>query len=48
MDLQEKRVLLTGGSVGIGKALVAGLGQRGVHDIAVMGRRPQPLEAMQL
>jgi short-subunit dehydrogenase len=46
MELKNKKVLITGGSAGIGKAVVAELVRHGVQDIAVMGRRKEPLEAL--
>ena len=46
MDLKNKKILITGGSAGIGKALIKELTSRGVQDIAVMGRRKEPLEAL--
>lgn len=46
MDLNNKKVLITGGGAGIGRALVAELVQRGVQDLAVVGRRPEPLQAL--
>ncbi|MFD3002102.1 SDR family NAD(P)-dependent oxidoreductase [Pontibacter toksunensis] len=46
MDLKNKKVLITGGSAGIGKAIIKELVDRGVQDIAVMGRRKEPLEAL--
>ena len=46
MDLKNKRVFITGGSAGIGKAIIKELVNRGVQDIAVMGRRKEPLEAL--
>ena len=47
MDLKNKKVLITGGSAGIGKAIIKELVKRGVHDIAVVGRRKEPLEALE-
>lgn len=46
MELQNKKVLITGGSAGIGKALIDGLVSEGVKDIAVIGRRRELLEAL--
>ena len=46
MNLETKKVLITGGSAGIGKALIAGLAARGVQHMAVMGRRQEPLDAL--
>ncbi len=44
MNLKNKKVLVTGGSAGIGKALIAELISKGVHDFAVMGRSKEKLE----
>lgn len=46
MDLNNKKVLITGGSAGIGKSIIKELVKHGVQDIAVMGRRKEPLEAL--
>lgn len=46
MELKNKKVLITGGSAGIGKALIGELARRGVQDIAVVGRRKEPLEGL--
>ncbi|WP_426059032.1 SDR family NAD(P)-dependent oxidoreductase [Hymenobacter sp. B1770] len=46
MDLKNKKVLITGGSAGIGKAILAELVRRGVQDVAVVGRRKEPLDAL--
>ena len=46
MELKNKKVLITGGSAGIGKSLIAELAARGVKDIAVIGRRKEPLLAL--
>ncbi|AKD04955.1 SDR family NAD(P)-dependent oxidoreductase [Pontibacter korlensis] len=46
MDLTNKKVLITGGSAGIGKSVIQELVQRGVRDFAVMGRRQEALDAL--
>lgn len=46
MKLNNKRILITGGSAGIGKALIKSLIDRGVKDFAVMGRKKAPLEQL--
>lgn len=46
MELKNKKVLITGGGAGIGKAIVRELVQHGVQDIAVVGRRKEPLEQL--
>lgn len=47
MKLNNKKILITGGSAGIGKALIKDLVNRGVKDFAVMGRKKEPLEQLQ-
>lgn len=47
MKFQDKKVLLTGGSSGIGKALITALVEQGVQHIAVMGRKQGPLDVLQ-
>lgn len=44
MDFNNKKVLVTGGSAGIGKAIIKELLERGATDIAIFGRRKEPLE----
>jgi NAD(P)-dependent dehydrogenase (short-subunit alcohol dehydrogenase family) len=38
MNFETKKILITGGSSGIGKAIIAKLYHMGARDIAVMGR----------
>lgn len=47
MELQNKKTLITGGSAGIGKSLIRNLVQQGVKEIAVIGRRREPMDALQ-
>lgn len=46
MDLANKKVLITGGSAGIGKAMVKELIGKGVKDFAVVGRTISKLEKL--
>jgi short-subunit dehydrogenase len=46
VNLKRKKVVITGGSAGIGKSIIKELVQHGVLDIAVIGRRKEPLEAL--
>lgn len=46
MNLEDKKVLITGGSAGIGKSIIKELVERGVQDIAVVGRRKETLDAL--
>lgn len=45
-NLAQKKILITGASAGIGKCMVSVLAQKGVTDLAVMGRRADALEAL--
>lgn len=47
MELANKKIFITGGSAGIGKALIEKLSDKGVTDIAVMGRRAKKLDALE-
>ncbi|SDG64254.1 SDR family NAD(P)-dependent oxidoreductase [Psychroflexus sediminis] len=46
MDLKHKKVMITGGSAGIGKALIKELITQGVKDFAVIGRSQDKLNAL--
>jgi short-subunit dehydrogenase len=46
MELKNKRVLITGGSAGIGKAIIKELIQHGVEDFAVVGRKFEKMEQL--
>lgn len=46
MKLKDKKVLITGGSAGIGKALIKELLTHGVRDFAVIGRSQDKLNAL--
>jgi short-subunit dehydrogenase len=46
MNFEAKKILITGGSSGIGKAVIAKLYLLGARDIAVMGRDLQKIEAL--
>jgi short-subunit dehydrogenase len=47
MDLSNKKVFITGGSAGIGKAIIEQLTQKGVNQIAVMGRTAAKLDDLE-
>lgn len=47
MELSNKRILITGGSAGIGKAMVKEFSKRDVTDIAVMGRTGEKLDELE-
>lgn len=47
MTLSNKKILITGGSAGIGKALIEELSGHGTTDIAVMGRTAEKLDALE-
>ncbi len=47
MNLSNKKILVTGGSAGIGKALIEEFSKKGVTDIAVMGRTADKLNTLE-
>ena len=47
MTLEGKKILITGGSAGIGKALIQELLRHGAQDLAVVGRKKEPLGKLQ-
>lgn len=46
MNFKEKKILITGGSSGIGKAIVAELYRLGARQIAVVGRDPEKMKKL--
>ena len=47
MKLEEKKILITGGSAGIGKAMISELIDKGARDFAVIGRKIKALEELE-
>ena len=47
MKLSDKKVFITGGSAGIGKAIIENLIEKGITDIAVMGRTAAKLDDLE-
>ncbi|HEA31386.1 MAG TPA: SDR family oxidoreductase [Leeuwenhoekiella sp.] len=47
MNFETKKILITGGSKGIGKAIIAALYKKGAKDIAVVGRSLEKMKALQ-
>lgn len=46
MDFKKKKILITGGTSGIGRSLVTELIARGADQIAVMARGTEKMEAL--
>jgi len=46
MNFEEKKILITGGSSGIGKSIIAELYRSGARNFAVVGRDPQKLQKL--
>ncbi|MEX2427494.1 MAG: SDR family NAD(P)-dependent oxidoreductase, partial [Bacteroidales bacterium] len=47
MKLSNKNILITGGSAGIGKAMIKEFSKKGVSNIAVMGRTAEKLDELE-
>ncbi len=47
MELSNKKILITGGSAGIGKALIEKFSKKGVSEIAVMGRTAEKMDNLE-
>lgn len=47
MELYNKKILITGGSAGIGKALTEVFSKKGVSEIAVMGRTAEKMDTLE-
>lgn len=47
MKLSDKKILITGGSAGIGKALIEEFSKKGVTDVAIMGRTAEKLDTLE-
>src|ERR1700754_638235 len=47
MNFEAKRILITGGSSGIGKAMIAELYRRGARQFAVIGRDEAKMQLLQ-
>jgi NAD(P)-dependent dehydrogenase (short-subunit alcohol dehydrogenase family) len=48
MNFETLKTLITGGSSGIGKAIIAELYQRGARDIAIVGRSLEKMKALEM
>ena len=46
MEISNKKILVTGGSAGIGKAIIEELLKKGAKNFAVVGRKNEPLEKL--
>jgi short-subunit dehydrogenase len=46
MNFEQKKILITGGTSGIGKAIIEQLYQLGARDIAIIGRDPRKFEKL--
>lgn len=47
MELKNKKILISGGSSGIGRAIIDELVKAGVQEIAVLGRKQEALDKLQ-